>query len=409
MRRWTGWIATVVFVSAFFASEGAQAAGFANSAQSATSTAMGGVGFANPDEPNASYYNPAIMSQNEGFTAYVGPTFIVPSSTFESATGEGSAETKGAFFPPPNGHVGYRIDENWSAGLGVTLPYGLGITWPDEWVGRETIQSQQLQTLNINPNVAYKIPGTDLTLAAGGQVVFSSIELRRRIIMRSDKEIQSHLGGTGYGFGGTAGVLFQPVEGLSLGASYRSAVRLDYDGVAHFENEEGTPFEDRFVDGDVTTNLTLPHTVGVGLGWQLDRLFLEVDVQYTTWHTYDRVVIDFEKDRPSESSTVVSEWRDAAAIRFGAEYEVVDRLPLRLGLAMDQTPIPEETFSPSLPGNDRAIGSFGAGYTLDNGIRFDAAYQLVSALARDVSNETSPDGTYQTTAHLVGINVGYGY
>ncbi len=384
------------------------AGGFATTTQSATSTSMGGVGVANPHEPNASYYNPALMSQHEDLTINLGDTLLIPSSSYEPA-GEGDrVETESAVFPPPNGHVGYTTGE-WSFGLGATFPYGLGIEWPDEWVGRETIQFQQLQTLDITPSIAYEIPDTGLTLAAGGQIVFSSIELRRRVILREDTEVQSHLGGTGNGFGGLAGVLFQPTDDLTFGAHYKSAVKVNYSGRAHFEGEEGTAFESQFVDGDVTTDLTLPHFVSLGVGWQLDRLFLELDLNYTTWQTYDEVVIDFERDRPQETSTIENDWRDAGAVRLGAQYEIQDGFPVRLGFGYDFTPIPDETVSASLPGNDRLIASLGTGYTFDFGLRTDLGYQIVSTVPRQVDNDVTPDGEYQTTAHILGLNVGYGY
>ncbi|MFB6351499.1 MAG: OmpP1/FadL family transporter, partial [Bradymonadaceae bacterium] len=95
---------------------------------------------------------------------------------------------------------------------------------------------------------------------------------------------------------------------------------------------------------------------------------------------------------------------------FGAQYMVLDQLPVRLGLAYDMTPIPDNFISASLPGNDRLVASLGGGYTFDNGIRFDLAYQLVSALEREVTDSlNAPPGKYQTTAHLVGLSVGYGY
>ncbi|MFB6351500.1 MAG: OmpP1/FadL family transporter, partial [Bradymonadaceae bacterium] len=246
----------------------ARAAGFQNSGQSATSTAMGG----------------------------------------------DQVATKSTVFPPPNAHVGYTLDENLSIGIGAAFPFGLGVTWPDDWVGREDIQHQSLRTLDVTPAVAFTIPDTEFTVAAGAQLAFSSVELRRSIILRSDTEIQTHLGGNGFGAGGLAGLLYQPTDNLTFGLNYRSAIDIDYDGRVHFEGEEGTPFESQFVDGGVSTSLTLPHTIGLGAGWQLDRLFLELDFAYTTWSTYDEVVIQFDKDRPQPTSTIQNNWNDSGAV-----------------------------------------------------------------------------------------------
>jgi len=235
----------------------------------------------------------------------------------------------------------------------------------------------------------------------------SSIELERAVVLRDDTEIQTSLGGNGIGFGGLAAVVYRPTENITIGANYRSSVKVDYEGRAHFEGQEGTPFEGQFVDGNVNTDLTLPNIVSLGFGWQINRLFLELDLNYTAWRSYDEIVIDFEENRPSDTSTIANNWNDAGAIRFGAEYEVIDKLPVRLGLAYDMTPIPDETVSASLPGNDRAVASVGVGYTFDFGLRLDGAYQLVSAMQRTIENDVAPNGDYKTTAHIVGLNVGY--
>lgn len=409
MKRLAQWTALLIVLGVLAVPTDGEAAGFANTAQSATSTGMGGVGIANPNEGNATFYNPALMGLQDGFRIYVGPTLIIPNTTYEAFDSSVESATETTIFPPPNLHAHYSITDNLAVGVGATFPFGLGVTWPDDWVGREDIIHQSLQTLDVTPAVSYTIPSINLTIAGGAQFAFSSLELERNVILRSDTEVETKLAGDGHGYGGIAGIVFQPTENITIGANYRSAVKLNYDGRAHFDGEKGTPFEQQFVDGEVTTDLTVPHFIGVGFGWQLKRLFLELDLNYHTWSTYDEVVIDFKEDKPDDTTTIVNDWSDAGAIRFGASYEVIDQLPVRLGLGYDRTPIPDDTVNASLPGNHRAIASLGVGYTFDFGLRLDGAYELVAALEREIENDRAPNGRYQTTAHLVGINVGYGY
>ena len=387
------------------------AAGFQNYAQSATATAMGGVGVANPNEPNASFMNPALMSQHDDFNIYLGDTLIIPNTTYNPLGGaDEEVATESTIFPPPNGHLGYGINDDLSVGIGANFPYGLGITWPNDWVGREDVEFQSVQTLNITPVVSYTIPNTDFTLAGGGQIAFGKVELKRDVVLREDRAVETHLGGNGNGFGGLGALLYQPNDQLTFGAQYRSAIKMNYDGRVHFEGEEGTPFEQQFVDGDVSTSLTLPHLISLGAGWRMKRLFLELDFNYTFWQTYDEVVIDFERDLPQEESVIEGNWHGAGAVRLGAQYDVTDAIPVRLGFGFDMTPIPDDYIAASLPGNHRLVGSFGSGYTMKNGLRFDLAYQLVSALEREVTEtENAPLGEYQTTAHLIALNIGYGY
>lgn len=405
----------------------AWSAGFQNMSHSATANAMGAMGTANPDEPNASFYNPAALAQREGFEIYVGDTILLPSTTYEPIIEGGEAtETIAQTFPPPNFHIGMPFDLG-SAGrlgvsFGVTLPYGLGIAWPDDWDGDAFIVSQDLQTYNFNPNVSYKIPNIDLSIAAGAQIYRANVKLERDAILRDDVQVRSVIAGSGWGFGATASLLYKPIDALSIGLNYRSAVDLAIDGRAHFEGEEDTAFEQTFVDQEGSTTIPIPHAFTFGLGWTYEKLFVGLDVNYTTWSRYDQLELEFSEPCQAGSpscdpevdtsdpptTTIVSNWEDAMAFRLGMEYEAVENLKVRFGGAFDRTPIPEQTLSPSLPGNSRAVFSAGLGYTI-SGVRADLGYQFVKALEREVIDTDNLPGIYNTSAHVIGINLGYGY
>ena len=422
MRRAIVWMALGA-LSALATAREAQAAGFQNMSQSATANAMGSMGTANPDEPNSSFYNPANMSFREGFNIYLGDTILLPTSTYTpNRPGAQTISTESAVFPPPNLHLSMPFGQSgFAAGLGLTLPYGLGITWDDDWDGRGTIITQQLQTFNLNPNVSYKLPGLDLSLAVGAQLYYSSVELKRKIILRDDTEVLAHLGGDGTGLGVTAALMYKPTSDLSVGLNYRSGATLSYTGQGSFTGQEGTPFESSFVDQAISTEISLPHALTLGVGYKLDKLFVGLDINYTTWSSYDRVDLKFSRPCATGSNTcdpatdqtdpptsvIDAQWNDAFAFRFGLQYAVTDALKLRAGAVYDMTPVPDETVSPSLPDNNRAAFSLGAGYTLA-GIRGDLGYQYVNAAQRTITNDTQP-GIYKTTAHVIGLNLGYGF
>lgn len=392
----------------------AMAAGFQNSAQSATATGMGAGAVANPNEPNASFYNPASMGFHEGLKIYVGDTILLPKSTYEPAGGGETVSTKSQVFPPPNAHISYDniAESGVSAGVGLTFSYGLGIAWPDDWVGRTNIQSQDLQTININPNVAYKIPGLDLSLAAGAQIINGSVDLKKSTAIGGGEFVDAHIGGSGWGFGGVAAVMYQPLKELTIGVQYRSRVKLDLEGDAHFEGEENTPFYTTFRDNPGTTDITLPDSIALGFGYQLDKLFLHAEVDYTLWQTYDEIVLKLDtgddETALDELPPIVNDWEAAFAFRLGAQYDVTDSFAVRMGGNYDMSPIPDDTVNASLPGNDRISGSLGVGYTYQS-FRVDAAYSLVHAMEREIANGRAPSGAYGTDANIFALNLGYGF
>ncbi len=392
------------------------AAGFANTAHSATSSGMAGVATANPDEPNSNFYNPASMTLRDQWNVYVGDTFIAPSVSYDSPDGTIESQTVSQVFFPPNLNISVPFADDFAAGVGMTFSWGLGIEWPDDWLGRETFRAQSLQTLNVNPSVAYSVGDTGLSVGAGAQFLFTSLTQEQTTILRSDREVDVMLGGTGNGFGATFGAMYQATDEITVGLNYRSAVRLNVDGRAHFsEDVNGTPFEQRMVDQDISTSLTVPHTINAGLGWQvLEPLWLGFDINYMTWSVYDQLEVEFSEQSPegepgeTEPPLVIdADWEDAVALRIGGQYDLHDQLRGRLGFAVDMTPVPDETVSPSLPDNNRFVFSGGLGYNY-YAFRADLAYQYVYLPERVIDNGTV-DGTYQLSSHLVGLNVGYGF
>ena len=392
------------------------AAGFANTAHSATASGMAGVATANPDEPNSNFYNPATMTLRDSWNVYVGDTVIMPSVTYESPDGSVSDQTVSQTFFPPNLNVAVPITDELAAGVGMTFSWGLGIEWPDDWLGRETFRAQSLETLNVNPSVAYSVGDTGLSLAVGAQLMFTSMTQEQATILRDDHEVDVMLGGTGFGAGATFGAFYEATDEITVGLNYRSAARLNIDGRAHFSEEvNGTPFERRMVDQDISTSLTVPHTINAGLGWRvLEPLWLGLDVNYMTWSVYDQLEVEFSEQSPEGEPgetepplVIAADWEDAVAVRLGGQYDVTEELRGRLGFAVDMTPVPDETVSPSLPDNHRFVFSGGLGYGFD-GFRGDLAYQYVFLPEREIANG-SVDGIYQLSSHLIAINVGYGF
>jgi len=413
----TGRLGLITAILAIGSASDALAAGFANTNQSATATAMGGVGVANTDEPNSSYYNPAAMPLKK-FSVSLGDVMIMPKTTYRSYDGQ-SSETEFNLIPPPNLHVGYSIVPGLAVGVGATFPYGLTIEWPSDWEGREIIQKQTLQTLNLNPNVAYQIPNSTVSIAAGAQVVFASVELNRAIMLRPDgREVNAQLGGSALGFGASAALMWRPSKEWTFGLAYKSSVGLDFEGSAHFEGEENTPFESTFVDQEITTSITLPHSLTGGLGYRADRFFIEFDVSMTYWSSYDQIELKFSEPclegaatcDPSRDATnpptavIEGDWFNSPTFRLGLEYALLEDLSVRVGAAYDLTPVPADTVSPSLPDNNRGVVTAGVGYQFYP-LRFDLGYQYVST-GREIRNGRQ-DGRYRTTAHILALGLGY--
>ena len=211
----------------------AAGAGFAIHEQGAAATGRGCAVTAVADTPSALYYNPAGLTMQAPFGVELGDTLIVPLATHVDPATQRETDAEDNVFYPPTVYAAARVGNGFATGIGVFSPYGLGMEWPAGWVGDEEIRSINLQTFFIDLAVAWR-PLEWLSIAAGLDTVIATVELQKGLDFVEQRGTL-HAAGTAFGFGGNAGLLVRILEGrLSFGASYRSAVSLDFAGNADF-------------------------------------------------------------------------------------------------------------------------------------------------------------------------------
>lgn len=169
-------------------------------------------------------------------------------------------------------------------------------------------------------------------------------------------------------------------------------------------------------DTKASTTINMPATAALGAAYTADRWTVELDLDWTFWHSFETLVVDIRDNNPLLPDAVRPEnWKDVLAYRLGFEYRVTDPLALRLGLVYDETPVPAETMSPLLPDANRVFYCAGAGYKVGS-ITLDLSYMYVDKQDRTVNNQVNVaapsigsgfDGTWKGDAHLVALDVGY--
>lgn len=66
------------------------------------------------------------------------------------------------------------------------------------------------------------------------------------------EDIGVHISTDGHGYQGNAALLWQPVDMISVGASYRTSVKIDMEGTVHFALPDEA-YASTFPDQDVQT------------------------------------------------------------------------------------------------------------------------------------------------------------
>jgi long-chain fatty acid transport protein len=395
--------------------------GFSIYEQGAKSMAMCGAFAAQANDVTAVFYNPAGLTNLSGVNINLGTTLIFPKASFTGPTDVDpllySTPEDQVFFPSTF-YASYQINEDFTAGFGFFTPFGLGTNWGEEWVGKHLATESEVHTFFLNPVIAYKV--TDgLSVAAGVEFVWANITLNRQAYF-TPREVWGAVelkGDVTAAWGYNFGLQYKPTEKLALGVNYRSNVELDIDGTATFDfptsvnpiinAEIGSLFP--VSKGDA--KIELPTFLSVGVAYDvMEELTVEADWLQIGWSSYDKLAVDFENETAAVTDiSSDKDWEDVYSIRLGAEYRLNESLAFRVGYMQDNSPIPDETMDPMLPGADRDLFSFGVGYTMDN-FTIDGAYMILYQDDRKItSSDIDFNGEYKSVASLFGISFGYSF
>jgi long-chain fatty acid transport protein len=273
----------------------------------------------------------------------------------------------------------------------VNAPFGLKTEYDQNWIGRFQAIRSELITLAFTPVVSYRI--TDgLSVGVGFRAQYADAELRTAVDPRDATGAQQSLvRGDDWGFGVSAGILWQVTAATRVGVAYQSQMK-------------------HTIEGDLTTALgvtpiraevTLPDVVTLSAVHQLTpRWELLADVAWTNWSKFERLEV-VGRSTGSVISSSPQNWHDTWRVALGVIYKVGDRLKLRAGTAYDESPVPDRFRSARIPDESRVWLAAGVQYRVMASGTVDIGYAHL--FVQDPSiNRTEPIGSTGQTTTLRG-------
>lgn len=410
---------TAVFLAALF--NLTLAGGFQINEQGAKALSMGNAFTGVANNPSAIFFNPAGITQLKGTRFIAGVSLIAPSTKFTGPSPlTTETEMEKQVFTPFDFYVTHQFSENWFAGLSVNNQYGLGTKWPSAWVGNQLAVDTEIKSFFFTPVVAYKF-SDQFSLSAGAVIAYADVKIINRTVhpLTSQPTVEINLEGNKIGYGFSAGLLFKPAEQLSLGLSYRSEIKFDFEGTAtstpaSFTHPLAGPIP--FPNGDIAAPLTTPQNITLGIGFTPSpALTLAADFQYVGWSSYDKLEVTFKNYDLSPTTPGVQNVRSADRnyentfiLRGGAEYKLSDVFALRGGVFFDKNPVKTEYVEPILPDANRIGLNAGFGYMFTENLGVDFGYLLLLFEKREVTgSKFGFNGTYKNMSHILSIDFSY--
>ena len=137
---------------------------------------------------------------------------------------------------------------------------------------------------------------------------------------------------------------------------------------------------------------------------------LEFVYERAFWSAYDEINIEIPAAGVLPGMPAAKNWEDSNTFRLGLTQKIGESVDLMVGLAYDQTPVPDETLGFELPDSDAYIGSVGARWAVSEELDIGAAILYDKKEDRFVSAADNGviDGTFSgSSAILVSVGLGY--
>ena len=418
-RSWVSWAGLTLSVGVCSHTWGE---GFRNPPPGALDLGRAGGRFAHVDDSSAVWNNPANLVDLSAPEAQFTPSVIYFDIKYDSPTGA-STSTEHPWKLLPNFFAALPLkNDKYAIGLGLTVPYGLSVEWKQDPTSpfRYTAPHfNELITVNANPTFTLRIID-QLTVGVGLDVMWSQVTFRQFYpwaffppinLTAPDGKVQ--LKGDGVGFGGNIGLTWQPTRRQRVALTLRSPIEVSYDG--DFTVNNITPAATALgatPRSDFSTKILFPTILGGGYGIQItDDIRLEVDREWVQFSKFDSLDIDAGNNNfllPSRSFP--QRWKDTFTAGIGGDWKFAEDFVLRASYQFYESPVPDETFSPTIPDANQHVFTVGLGYH-HNHHALEFAYGLDLYDKRTIANgATYPfNGTYDLSVHLFSFLYRYAF
>ena len=381
------------------------AAGFMLTEQSASSLgrAYAGAGVDGTDISGV-FYNPATMTLHPGTQIQAG--FVAIGLDLDYKGNDGTTENGRANTQPiPFGYISHQATDNVWVGLAMTVPFGMGTEYDDNWsLARRGISAQVL-TFDFNPNVAWKL-SEKVSLGAGMSIQYAAADLKMRDDL-ANMTVDGEVDADSWAWGFNVGMMWTPVDNLRFGLSYRSKVN-------HHAKGDFTVNNLRRGKHDAAVSLSTPAWLMATAAWDVnDLLSLYATFRWTDWSSFKDLDINYSVGPVTMTKNVHNAWKDTYLVSLGADMRFYDWWTMRAGIGYETSAVDEAQYRTAIiPDADRLWLALGSSFKVAKDFQLDVSAAWLHGIGeRDLYADDKGGvkaGRFDTLdAYLLGVQMVY--
>ncbi len=431
--------AAAAAVMAVCAASAAQAAGFMLTEQSAGALgrAYAGVGVDGTDLSGV-YYNPATMTLHPGTQIQAGVVAVGLDLAYEgNAKHPGTENGQYNTQPIPHGYISHQLSDSMWVGLAMTVPFGMGTEYGNNWDRANRGISAEVLTFDFNPNVAWKV-SDKLSLGAGMSIQYAAADLKMQDGMSVKEQVKVAMDGEvdadSIAWGFNVGLMWSPLENLRFGLSYRSRINHNADGDFTVDNFKlngnpmtppaGSEYAALLGTFDAKATISTPAWAMATAAWDVnDLLSLYATFRWTDWSSFDTLDIK----APSAPALIISghngvktvenHWQDTYLVSVGADMRFTNWWTFRAGIGYETSAVDDPKYRTAIiPDADRLWLAIGSSFQATDNMQIDVSAAWLHGIGeRDLWTSDGSDGTTpekagkfeDLDAYLFGVQLVY--
>lgn len=437
--------AAAAAVMAVCAASAAHAAGFMLTEQSAGAQgrAYAGVGVDGTDLSGV-YYNPATMTLHPGTQIQAGFVAVGLDLAFEGTGPNSDVSENGQYNTQaiPHGYISHQISDSMWVGLAMTVPFGMGTEYDDDWRFANRGISAEVLTFDFNPNVAW-IVSDKLSLGAGMSIQYAAADLKMRdnaVPGNNALTMNGEVDADSWAWGFNLGLMWSPLENLRFGLSYRSKINHNADGDFTVDNlklmgQSTTPeMVDQILGGhgtyatmlnaalgthDATATISTPAWLMATAAWDVnDLLSLYATFRWTDWSSFDTLDIHSSALVTTNGvKTVENHWQDTYLVSVGADLRFTNWWTFRAGIGYETSAVDDPKYRTAIiPDADRLWLALGSSFQATKNMQIDVSAAWLHGVGErnlwttDGSDGNTPEkaGKFEDLdAYLFGVQLVY--
>ncbi|MCL9776627.1 outer membrane protein transport protein [Vibrio methylphosphonaticus] len=359
--------------------------------------------------------NPAAMTlfDNAQFSGAI--TLVDPNVNITDETNNQQMKDVAPMQFVPGAYYISPINEQWAWGIGLFSTYGVATDYPDNAYAGDLAGDTSLISVNLNPNIAYRI-NDQFSLGAGVNFVYAEAELNRHkgalapFLGGSASDMLISMKGETYAFGWNLGALYEVNDNHRFGFSYRSAIDLAFeDGdFSSYDSGISTPPNTK-ADLDVTLPAIWEFS---GYHKVAEKWAIHYGLQRTEWSSFKELKATSPTcaggSVPGECFYKKENYEDSNRYSAGFTHYLTHDWTLRAGFALDKQ-AGEATLS--IPDSDRYWYSAGITYQMSSALSVDAGLTFLQGKSGSFTEVDKLGQELQfsgdSTAYIGALQVNY--